>query len=107
MKKILVPAALLLVIACSPKLIMPAQTDVDRVSDRYPDYTLGELNKGMSLYKQYCGTCHELKMPNSKTPEEWEHIVPEMTKKANKRTMTINAEAQESILRYLVTMSQH
>ena len=91
--------------ACSVKLLVPSQTDVDRVSRKYSGYSLTELNEGKTLYQQQCGNCHGLKKPSSRTEAQWNEIVPKMTKKANKNAEVISAKTQELILKYLITMS--
>jgi hypothetical protein len=92
--------------ACSAKLIAPAQSDVDRVSGKYPGYSLAELNADKALYQSTCSRCHGLKNPRSRSEEKWNEIVPVMigrlTKKEGKEV--IDAKQQAAILRYLVTM---
>ena len=66
-----------------------------------------ELKLDKLVYEEYCGNCHELKKPNSKTEEEWRVIVPRMVAKAKKtEDMAINAISQERIMQYLLTMCQ-
>ena len=109
MKKALVFlfATTFLVGCFSAKLLTPTQTDVDRVASKYPNYTLTELNQGKSLFEANCGNCHGLKSPSSHTEAEWKEIVPRMSIKVNKKTPnSLDAESQEKILRYLITMSE-
>lgn len=93
--------------ACSIKLIPPSQSDVDRVSAKYPGYTLAELNDGKALFEQTCSRCHRLKNPASRNEDKWREIVPKMIAKLTKkqRKEVIDNKQQESILRYLITMS--
>jgi mono/diheme cytochrome c family protein len=104
--KIIITAAVLFLASCATtvQLLSPGQADVDRVKAKYPDYTLAQLNQGKALYEQNCGNCHKLKNPSSEPEEEWNKIVPEMTKKANKKGANINAQQQDLILKYVVTM---
>ena len=94
--------------ACTVKLVTPIQADADRAVPKYPGYTLADLNEGKSLYESTCNRCHGLKNPRSRDEEKWKKIVPKMiarlTKKEGKEV--IDAKQQESILRYLVTMSE-
>lgn len=91
--------------ACAPLiLVTPSQGDVDRISSTYPNYTLTELNEGKSLYMTNCSTCHKLKNPQARTAEQWKTIVPKMVTRANKKTPTIDAKTEASILKYLTTM---
>ena len=108
MKKVSILAAFAIatvLVACSPLvLITPSQGDVDRVSSMYPDYTLAELNEGKAAYIAKCSTCHNTKNPQSKTAEQWKSIVPNMSKRANKKGQNIDAITEASILKYLTTM---
>jgi cytochrome c2 len=107
MKKYLLIIGVILLAACkSTKLLTPSQSDVDRVSSRYPGYTLAELNHGKAIFTQYCGQCHKLKKPESRTEEQWKTIVPRMVAKVNKKEKdAIDADEEEVLLKYLVTMS--
>jgi cytochrome c5 len=93
--------------ACSVKLIQPSQPDVDRVSGKYPGYTLSELNEGKSLFEHTCNRCHRLKNPASRNEDKWKKIVPTMIGKMNRkeRRQVIDDKQQEVILRYLITMN--
>jgi hypothetical protein len=92
--------------ACSVKLMVPAQSDADRVSGKYPGYSLAELNADKALYESTCSRCHRLKNPTSRSEEKWDKIVPKMVARLNKRVgkEEIDQKQQASILRYLVTM---
>jgi mono/diheme cytochrome c family protein len=106
-KSIVILSMILASCGASKLLFTPSQSDVDRVATKYPGYTLAELNQGKSIYEQNCGSCHGLKSPSSETEAEWNHIVPEMTGKTNKKAgkEVINAKDQEILLKYLITMS--
>jgi cytochrome c5 len=107
MKKSAILLTLLAFSACSVKLIAPAQTDVDRVSAKYPNYTLADLNAGQDLYEHTCNRCHRLKNPRSRNEEKWTKIVPAMIARLNKKEKreVVDAHQQELILRYVVTMN--
>jgi cytochrome c5 len=108
MKKILFILFVCLFVACGTvKLAAPQQSDVDRVSTKYPGYTLTELNDGKALFQQTCNRCHKLKNPTSRDETKWNEIVPKMINKLNKKEgkTVIDQTQQESILKYLVTMS--
>lgn len=106
MKKHILPLSLcLLLAACSVKLMVPNQTDVDRVSDKFPNYTLANLSEGKTLYQNHCGSCHKLKKPSDLTEEQWRDIVPKMARKVNKKENNVLDERkQDLILKYLLTM---
>jgi cytochrome c5 len=108
MKKLFILSLLSILTACAAvKLIPPAQSDVDRVSSKYPGYSLAELNSGKALFEQTCNRCHRLKNPTSRNEDQWNNIVPKMIQKLNKKqgSTVINDAQEQSILKYLVTMS--
>lgn len=107
MKKTYFILLLTVLSACSIKLAAPKQADVDRVSIRYPGYSLIELNEDKALFEQTCSRCHRLKNPISRDEKEWSEIVPKMVKKLNKKEgrEEIDEKQKEAILRYLITMS--
>ena len=93
--------------ACSVQLAVPAQSDVDRMSTKYPGYTLAELNGGKTLFQHTCNRCHKLKNPMSRNEKKWDKIVPKMIGKLNKKEgrVVIDEKQQDSILRYIITMN--
>ena len=95
--------------ACSVKLATPAQSNVDKVSEKYPGYTLEELNADKALYETTCSRCHRLKNPTSRSEAKWDKVVPKMIAKLTKKEgkEVIDAKQQASILRYLVTMGPY
>jgi nitrate/TMAO reductase-like tetraheme cytochrome c subunit len=105
MKKTVFILMVTFVAGCTVKLLNPSQSDVDKVQTKFPNYTLAELNQGKALYEQHCGNCHRLKKPTSHSEEQWKEIVPEMANKVNKKSVVLNAKAQEDILKYVITMS--
>ncbi|MBI1223064.1 MAG: hypothetical protein GC180_10715 [Bacteroidetes bacterium] len=96
-----------LLVACSPKFMTPMQTDVDRMTAKFPGYTLADLQKGMSLYQSKCGACHDPKAPRSRDEAGWREIVPHMVEKSNKKGKPISPEEADLILRYVITMGKH
>lgn len=99
---LIVSLAILAGCASSQKLA-PTQADVDRVSSKFPGYTLEALTQGKTLYEQNCGTCHKLYKPRTKSEASWQQIVPSMVKKAVKKGAKIDAAGEELILKYLIT----
>ena len=93
--------------ACSPKVATLSNTDVERANIKYPGTTLAMLKEGSDLNKQYCQSCHPMKSPTSRTEAEWEMIVPKMVVKVNKKAGSdvLDASKQQTILRFLITMS--
>ena len=104
-KKLTFCAALLLTACVSAKLAAPTETDVERVKDKFPGYTLAQLKEGQALFENNCNLCHGLKDPKSESEVEWQVIVPRMAAKVNKKpNHHLSEEDQTLILRYLVTM---
>src|SRR5215217_7926085 len=101
MKKLSIILALVFLAACT-KLLSPTQGDADRAATKFPGTTLADLNQGKTLYEQNCGKCHGLKKPTSESEEGWRKIMPPMAKKAK-----INAQQEEMILKYVLTMREH
>ena len=79
--------------------------DVDRVADKFPNYTLSQLNEGKALYESNCGKCHPLKNPNKYSEQRLRGVVPKMVEKVNKNGMVLNEEEASLILKYTITMS--
>lgn len=92
--------------ACKTSLLTPTQQDADRMSAQFPGYTLANLTEGKALFEVHCSKCHGLKKPQSRTEAQWKHVVPEMTKMANKKSVVISTENEEAILKYLITMAK-
>ncbi len=108
MKKALFILFAFVFVACSStfQLATPQQSDVDRVSTKYPGYNLSALNDGKALYQENCNKCHKLKNPTSRNETKWNKIVPKMVGKLNKKEgkTAVDQNQQELILRYIVTM---
>lgn len=107
MKKLSFTFAFLILLACSgSKPIITSQADADRGAEKYPGYTLEDLNKGKSLYESNCGTCHGLKKPSSRNEKKWKKVLNQMVPKANKRAgkEVIGEQEKELVLKFLVTM---
>lgn len=104
-KSILILTSVVLSGCISAKLILPAQSDVDRVKEKFPAYTLEQLNSGKQLYETHCGNCHSLKRPGSRNEEQWKSDVPRMVKLINKKSSVVNDKEEDLILKYLITMS--
>ncbi len=92
--------AALLLSACGPSATpKPVQADVARVAQRYPATTLGELERGRSLYLSRCTSCHAPVDPASLPPERWPVAVGEMSERAR-----LGDEAA-LVVKYLVAQS--
>lgn len=94
--------------ACATATVtLPSQADVERGKTYYPSLTLEELNEGKAHYDQQCNKCHEYEAPASKSAEQWKKIIPKMAAIVKKKTgkESIDAKMQESIQKYVITMS--
>ena len=107
MRKLAFIFVIMLFAACSAKLVVPTQPDAERMHSKYPGYTLAELNTGKSLFENNCGSCHGLKKPFSRTEQELTEILPRMVMKVNRKAgrEQLSSTDEQSIMRYLVTMS--
>ena len=106
MKTLISLFAIITLVACSAsKLTGPSQADIDRISEKFPDYTLAQLNDGKMLYEKNCDLCHGMKSPKDKDEDGWRKIVPVMVEKVHKKGKELNSDQEELILKYLITMS--
>lgn len=102
MKKLFLFFVIASIAACSStvKLLQPTQTDADRGSQKFPGYSLSELNEGKSIYEAHCNKCHKYKVPESRNETKWDKVIPKMAKKAK-----LDSLQQSLVLKYVVTMS--
>lgn len=94
--------------ACATATVaLPSQADVERGKTYYPSLTLEELNQGKTNYDQQCNKCHDYASPTSKSAEQWKKIIPKMAGIVKKKTGkdVLDATMQESIQKYVITMS--
>jgi cytochrome c5 len=96
----------LIVSSCATKMVI-TQADADRGAAKFPGYTLADMQKGKDLFDKHCGACHGLPKPGSRDEAGWNQILPPMVKKTNGKagSTVIDAQGEESIRRYLITMS--
>ena len=113
MKKIIYIISAVFLISCGGSKMATTsapvtESDLARGKQKYPDLTIEALNEGKGHFEKQCTVCHGMKPPGSKTAEQWHAIVPKMTAKANKKagSEVVTPQVQESILRYVVTMSK-
>ncbi len=82
---IITALTLLLLAQCSPKTAEtttatrhPAPTNTGG-NTRAPEQ---DMKMGMQVFQDNCGRCHKLFVPESRTVNQWNHILPEMIHKA-------------------------
>jgi cytochrome c5 len=96
-------AVTIIIASCSDnsvRAIQVTQKDTDIASKKWQGVTMAQLTQGKTIYESNCNKCHKLKDPKSHTEEEWNKIVPNMSRKAK-----IDAASQDLVLKYVVTMS--
>jgi hypothetical protein len=101
---LLVAPALIIAGCATATLLTPSQSDVNRVQEKFPGYTLDDLHRGKALFENNCQSCHALKNPASKTEAAWNRIVPVMVAKVNRDATVLDKGAEEDIRRYVITM---
>jgi hypothetical protein len=84
------------VVCCSPSLYKPTLADVECGKKEYPDLTIGQMNQGMELYSNKCGSCHTLYKPKEVSRAKWDKILPEMKLEAK-----LSDKEYELISRYV------
>ncbi len=67
---------------CGPKLYIPTSGQISSAKKIWPDVDSTYLFNGYDLYKNKCGNCHYLYKPDRYTPEQWDHFLSDMSKKA-------------------------
>lgn len=101
MRKKLVVLFVIVIAACGPvKLLVPSQADADRGAQKFPGYSLNELNEGKSIYESHCNKCHRYKAPETRDEPKWDKVIPVMAKRAK-----LDSTQESQVLKYVVTMS--
>lgn len=106
MKKLPILLAVLILSACSAKLLTPTQADAEKAEPKYPGTTLAQLTEGKQLYENHCGNCHGYKNITKGSDEKWKQVVPRMVTKVNKDagTPVLDETKQNLILKYVLAM---
>lgn len=106
MKKIIIGITMILLAACSAKMMPFSHADVNRGSKIFPGLNASELLAGKNLAEEHCVRCHELKLPFMRDEEGWRNIIPIMASKVNRAegTASIGNKEQELLLKYYLTM---
>jgi mono/diheme cytochrome c family protein len=88
------------VMACSPAVVHPDARDATWASGKWPGTTVDDLEHGRAVFVSRCAGCHNLPLPDSKSPEEWATVVGDMATGAR-----LSAADQDLVLRYLSATS--
>lgn len=68
--------------SAAPNLV-PDGNDVAVAQAHWPGTTLDNLSNGYKLYSDKCVDCHEAKLPQDFSIDDWNSILPKMGKKAH------------------------
>ncbi|HXS36241.1 MAG TPA: cytochrome c [Flavipsychrobacter sp.] len=90
MKKLItllsVCGAIVLLTQCSPKIpasfASTATTPAGKVDEVKKHYTDDQVAQGKVIFQSNCAKCHKLKLPETRTVDQWEQILPSMVHKA-------------------------
>jgi cytochrome c2 len=79
--------------ACTTKLYIPGEANVNKVEPA----SLIELQQGHDLFQNKCGKCHKLPKPDKYSNPQWTKILLKMALKAK-----INSDQSDLIYKYIV-----
>jgi len=79
----------ILLVSCSPK----STPVVEEVKGELPT---AELNMGKLILDTKCQRCHATDNVTAYSKEQWDHIIPEMSKKAH-----LKAEQEQNLTTYI------
>jgi mono/diheme cytochrome c family protein len=88
-------------VACSPAVVHPDARDASWASGKWPGTTVDDLEQGRTVFVSRCAGCHNLPLPDSKSPDEWATVVGDMATGAR-----LSAADQDLVLRYLSATSE-
>jgi len=86
--------------ACASGPPRPTAVDAERLTARWPDLGLADLEHGRELYVGRCSSCHVLYEPASFGSERWEVELRKMRDRAR-----LDDDQELRILQYLVSVS--
>ena len=81
---ILTVAASLFLVQCANKATKGSKGNYgsDQVAELQKKYTVAQIAEGKAIFTASCGKCHELFKPEQFSIKKWEHVLPEMSGKA-------------------------
>jgi mono/diheme cytochrome c family protein len=95
---------LLLFVACAAALPQPTAVDLELARADDPNTALEDLQRGRDAYARRCSSCHALRAPAERAPEDWPAEVARM--QTAHRVQLTTDEARD-IIRYLRAASAH
>lgn len=102
---ILILSSILMVGCTASKVATPVVTEAETTTPTLDNAITAKLSEGKKHFEAKCANCHDLKNPTSFTETQWKEIVPQMAIYMNQNNPTLNKEEEESILNYLVAMT--
>jgi cytochrome c5 len=78
--------------------LAPIFSDVAIAQAHWAGTTMDYLNQGYSIFNYKCTTCHEVKMPQDFSVEDWNSIMPKMGRKAR-----LDSTEYNEVFHYILT----
>jgi hypothetical protein len=92
---------ILIILACSKSLLyIPTGQQMAYASTLSPEYDSVYLHYGYEIYRNKCGSCHFLYIPQNYSPSQWAILLPEMSDEAK-----LTDKEQTYLNAYLMAMS--
>lgn len=90
MKRIFILSVLsgliILLAQCSPKprtsMTSTAATDKAKIAEVKEKYSEEDMSLGKKLFESHCDNCHKLKVPESRSVDKWEKVLPRMVNRS-------------------------
>lgn len=79
-------------------------SDTVKKTEEIPEhkYTAAELQEGKMLWESHCDRCHKLYLPESRTKEKWDRILPRMVKRSK-----LDAEKAGKVRGYIMSLAKN
>ncbi len=58
------------------------KTPADKVAEIRKNYTAQQLEEGKTIWQGSCDKCHKLYLPESRSVQKWENVLPRMSKRS-------------------------
>lgn len=86
--------------SCTTAVFKPTAADLESVKTVYPDVTIDQLKKGIVLYSNKCGGCHQIFVPNKLSTKIWDVMLPKM-----KVSARLDEDEYDLIVKYIKSKS--
>ena len=77
--------------------LVPGDADVAIAQSHWPGVTLAQLSQGYDIFSDKCTDCHETKLPQDFSVEDWHDILPKMGRKAH-----LDSNQYKAVYRYIL-----